>query len=228
MPARKHSITTLVILFTAAVWPSLLFGQTSDFGTEYGISWSVKPLKGGELTLGESIRLTDNSSRYSRSASKVEYNQAFLRSRLKPIGMRVSAGASYELIHRASFKGSQYFRHRIKLQAAARKKMGDFQMQYRFVWQNTYRPDKHDHRNHLRNRLKLSYSQADSRWGFYLSEEMFYRLDSKNKIDEWRTQMGATYRIDKNKSIDLNLRRAEEWQVKNPETLYLVGLGLNF
>ena len=59
---------------------------------------------------------------------------------------------------------------------------------------------------------------------------MFIRLYKKDArfIDEMRTVVGVTYRLNKNNSLDFYLRSDNEVQVKNPANIYYIGVGYNF
>lgn len=207
--------------------PLVTWAQSNDFGTEYSLSWQRKVTDGGNLSLSESLRMADNSRRYSRSATEIGYDQSLLRSQLKPLGVKWSAGASYVFLNKDNFKGDYIKRHRMKVHTTASYTLGSWQLQYRLMYQYSHRIEKKTHKDHIRNRLRLRYHNKGSRWSFNLSEECFVRLNQRNAIDEWRTQLSTEYRLGKHNSIELNFRRSQEWQVKKPETLYLIGVGYN-
>ncbi|KWW29052.1 MAG: hypothetical protein AUK63_1608 [bacterium P3] len=223
---QGHRIAGLWLLL--CLLPLRTTAQTEDFGTEYSLSWERNVTKGGKLSLSESVRLADNSRRYRRSATEIGFDQRLLQRRLKPYGGKLSAGMSYVFVNKDNFKGANYNRHRVKLRMSASQSLGVVQLHYRLMYQHTYRTDKHTHKDHLRNRLKVSYNDKTSPWSFYLSEECFTRLNNRNTIDEWRTQLGTEYRIGRRNSVELYLRHAREQGMANPETLYMAGLGYCF
>lgn len=221
------------LLLLALLLPLSAAAQQRDFGTEYSLSASFKIAKGWKLDLSEEIRLTDNSSRYTRSESSLMLQYSPLRRQLKPCNMRWRIGAGYAFLNKQNSQLRFYCQHRFVLQSSLSRDFDPFRLTLRLRWQSNYRnPAAGSYRlnpqNYLRLRAAVRFGQPDSPWSFDLSDECLCRTgDPKgNFIDENRLILSASRQLDRTKSLTISARLSRELQVKNPQTILLLGLGL--
>lgn len=227
----KHFRTSILLL--ALLCSLTAAAQRYDFGTEYSLSTSFKVAKGCKLDLSEEVRLTDNSTRYTRSESSVMLQYSLLRRQLKANNMRWRIGGGYAFLNKQNSHLHYYNQHRFILQSDLARDFDPFRLSLRLRWQSSYRnPAVGSYRlnpqNYLRLRGAVRYGRPDSPWSFGLSDECLYRVgDPKGDfIDENRLILSATRQLDQSKSLTLFARISSELQVKNPQTQLLFGLGL--
>lgn len=84
-------------------------------------------------------------------------------------------------------------------------------------------------RNHLRGRVKLKLD-LNRKYEPYLSGEAFYRVGGADGIlfDELRCMAGVEYEFNRAHAIDLHYMVTREYNVNNPRTDYVVGIGYHF
>lgn len=209
--------------------------QTSDFGTEYGASYSLKPWKGGELELSEELRLKDNSRRYAKSETAITIQHALLRKQLKAYDMRWRIGGGYSFINRMNESYCFSNQHRLILQSTISKDFDQLRLSFRTRFQSTiknpYTGDYKDNpQSYLRLRISTRYNLRGTPWQIELSEEGFIKTFSPtgNYLDESRSILSATYNLDKHRSLTLYGKLSKELQTSNPETFYCLGLNFQF
>lgn len=223
----------LLILLVLA--PVILFAQTSDFGTEYGLSYAFKPWRGSELSLSQELRFKDNSRRFAKSETGIDLQQALFRKPLKSLDMRFRLGAGYHFICRQNASYNIYNQHRFLLQSNLTKDLGQWRLGLRARMQTTLRNPQlgsyKDNPQHcLRLRLSVRYELPDSPWQLSLSHEGFVSLFSTYSplYDESRTQLSATRAFGKHQSLSMFAKCSQEVQVANPDTYYSLGLSWDF
>lgn len=226
----RRLLTLLLVLL-----PAMLCAQASDFGTEYGLSYALRTWKGAELTLGQELRLKDNSRRFAKSETSLDLQQQLLRHALKPYDMRLRIGGGYSFIYRQNASHLSYPQHRFVLQTSLTRDWGPLRLGFRTRLQSTWRdPRLGSYRvnpqHYLRLRLSARYAIAHTPWQLGLSHEGFIALSSPQSplYDECRTQLSATYKINKHQSITLYGKLSQELQTPAPETFYALGLTYQF
>lgn len=228
--------TTIPLLFILLLLaPAVGRAQSSDFGTEYSLSYAIKPWKGGELSLGQELRFKDNSRRFAKSETSLDLQHALFRKPLKRYQMRLRIGGGYHFIYRQNASFYSYPQHRLILQETLSKDWGSMRLGFRTRFQSTLRdPRLGDYKvnpqQQLRLRLSLRYSLPDSPWQFDISHEGFVSLTAQPAplYDEYRTQLCATRSIGKHQSVTIYAKCSQELQVPAPETYYCLGLSLDF
>lgn len=223
-----------LILCTLLLCPLPSIAQNNDFGTEYELSYSLKPWKGGELSLSEELRLKDNSRRYAKSETGIMLQHALLRHTLRNLDMKWRIGGGYSFINRQSQQYQISNQHRFTLQSSLTKDWRDWRFGFRTRMQTTLRnPNTGSYsdnpQTYLRIRLSARHSIPNSPWAIALSEEGFACIFRPKgaRIDECRTMLSATYDIDHRKALTIYAKLSQEFQVKKPETFYALGLSLN-
>ena len=227
----KHTLLLLLLLPVAAI------AQQRDFATEYSATYGFKPWRGGGITLGEKVRLTENSSRYSQSKTSFVVQQSLFRRQLALYDMRLRIGTGYTFVNRLN-TGSQYYyenQHRLMLQTTLSHDHGFWRFAGRVRMQSTFRDEtRGDYRYNpklmLRGRLSASYSLPDKPWKFEANAEYFYRLNDPRGafVDEMRYTASATHIVDRHQSVSIYLKYFHEMQVSDPLRMLAVGLRYDF
>lgn len=226
---KQLPLIVLLLLSLAA------HAQTSDFGTELEASATFKLTKGTELTLSEELRMKDNSHRYAKSETSAALQYALLRKPLKQYDMRWRIGGGYSFINRQNSEYRFSSQHRLMVQTSLSKDWSSWRLSARMRYQSTWRNPaagsfQVNPQQYLRLRLSARYSPAATPWQLTLSEEVFCRIaDPRGSlIDESRTQLSATYDLNKHHSITLYGKIAQELQVANPGRFFALGISYDF
>lgn len=120
-----------------------------------------------------------------------------------------------------------YDRSRINLDASTGTEVFNsglkvgYRLRYQHSWENTTRLSS----NYLRNRIDLEYNLsklADP----YAEYENFFRFDNRNEFRQHRYTLGMIWRITGELDLDTYFRYQYEINVNNPETDYIIGLGI--
>ena len=229
---RKVRFILLILLLSTGAF---VYAQNYDFGTEWEAEYSRTLVKGTQLNIGEEIRLKQYSTRFTKSETSVGITQALFRKKLKAHDWRLRIGATYAFIYRYNSKHYYEDQHRLNLNIMVNKKIGDWTLGYRMRYQTTFRDErignyKYNPHIYLRNRIGVSYSFPNTPWRISLTEECFQRLNhpSHRIVDEFRTVLSASLKIDRHNTISFHLKAATEVQVKNPDRFFALGFGYEF
>lgn len=205
--------------------------QTTDYGTEWEASATLKVWKGGELTLGEELRLKDNTQRYAKSETSASLQHTILRKQMKPYGIRWRIGGGYSFINRQNSEYIFYNQHRTMLQTSLAKDWGPWRLSGRLRYQQSWRnPATGSYQVNpqqvLRMRLAARYKASGAPLQLTLSEEIFCQIANPkgNWVDECRTQLAVTHELNKHHSISIYGKIAQELQTANPERFIAIGI----
>ena len=233
MMLRKRSILLLLLL-----WSAVAGAQSVDFATEWAGSYGLKPWRGGNLSFGEKVRLTQNSTRYSQSKTSVVLQQGLLKRQLDLYDLRLRVGGGYTFINRLTDAYSNPYyenQHRLMVQSTLAWSYGFWRFTGRLRMQSTFRDERRgDYRYNpklaLRGRLSAAYAMPDRPWKFGLHSELFYRANDPRGafVDEWRTTAEATYLLDRHSSVTLYAKYFHELQVADPLRMFALGLRYDF
>ncbi|MEA3504827.1 MAG: DUF2490 domain-containing protein [Bacteroidota bacterium] len=110
-----------------------------------------------------------------------------------------------------------------------KKIVKDVTIKYRTKYQRDDKKEGTDsEKEHiLRNRLTIDYnlsSIADP----YLSGEIYYRFDDKNEFRRYRIIMGLETKIIKRLDLDTFLLLQRDYNIKTPETTWIMGVSLKY
>lgn len=204
-----------------------LQAQTTDFGAIIGAGYSGKIVKGFGYSVEGEVKTSGNFIEFNRFKASAGLGYSFWESRFK-----VSADFDYILKNRETYMENRY---RVSGGLTYSEKIRSFKLSLRSKYQASFYDEsraehKFNPKTYVRNRFEISYSFFSKPVKLYASTEMFIRLYKKDArfIDEMRTVVGVTYRLDKNNSLDFYLRADNEVQVKNPANIYYIGVGYNF
>lgn len=212
----------LVCLFACT-----LQAQTTDFGAIVGAGYSGKIVKGFGYSVEGEVKTGGNFTEFNRFKASAGLGYSFWKSRFK-----VSADFDYILKNRETYLENRY---RVSGGLTYSEKIRSFKLSLRSKYQASFYDEsraehKFNPKTYVRNRFEISYSFFSKPVKLYASTEMFIRLYRKDArfIDEMRTVVGVTYRLNKNNSLDFYLRSDNEVQVKNPANIYYIGVGYSF
>ena len=212
----------LVCLFACT-----LQAQTTDFGAIVGAGYSGKIVKGFGYSVEGEVKTSGNFTEFNRFKASAGLGYSFWKSRFK-----VSADFDYILKNRETYLENRY---RVSGGLTYSEKIRSFKLSLRSKYQASFYDEsraehKFNPKTYVRNRFEISYSFFSKPVKLYASTEMFIRLYKKDArfIDEMRTVVGVTYRLNKNNSLDFYLRSDNEVQVKNPANIYYIGIGYSF
>ena len=204
-----------------------LQAQTTDFGAIIGAGYSGKIVKGFGYSVEGEVKTSGNFIEFNRFKASAGLGYSFWESRFK-----VSADFDYILKNRETYMENRY---RVSGGLTYSEKIRSFKLSLRSKYQASFYDEsraehKFNPKTYVRNRFEISYSFFSKPVKLYASTEMFIRLYRKDArfIDEMRTVVGVTYRLNKNNSLDFYLRSDNEVQVKNPANIYYIGVGYNF
>ncbi len=99
--------------------------------------------------------------------------------------------------------------------------------EYRFRYQNSWENASTVSSHYLRNRIGLDYNLS-KRVDPYINWENYFRLDNLNEFRQNRYTIGLSWRVTKKLDLDSYIRYQGERNVKNPETDYIIGIGLKY
>ena len=204
-----------------------LQAQTTDFGAIIGAGYSGKIVKGFGYSVEGEVKTSGNFIEFNRFKASAGLGYSFWESRFK-----VSADFDYILKNRETYMENRY---RVSGGLTYSEKIRSFKLSLRSKYQASFYDEsraehKFNPKTYVRNRFEISYSFFSKPVKLYASTEMFIRVYKKDArfIDEMRTVVGVTYRLNKNNSLDFYLRSDNEVQVKNPANIYYIGVGYNF
>ena len=227
---------SVFLLFAFPVFIS--FAQQRDFATELQASYGLKPWRGGTITLGEKVRFTEGSTRYSQSKTSLFVQQSLFRRQLGLHDLRFRLGGGYTFINRLTDPyGNPYYenQHRFTLQGLLARDYGFWRFGSRLRLQSTFRDAargnyRYNPKLAARLRLSATYALPDRPWKFGANAECFYRLNDPRGsfLDEMRYTLSATRLLDRYQSISLYTKYYHELNVANPLRMLAVGLAYDF
>lgn len=215
-------MSNMVCLFACA-----LQAQTTDFGAIVGAGYSGKIVKGFGYSVEGEVKTSGNFTEFNRFKVSGGLGYSFWKSRFK-----VSADFDYILKNRETYLENRY---RVSGGLTYSEKIRSLKLSLRSKYQASFYDESHalhkfNPKTYIRNRFEVSYSFFSKPVKLYASTEMFIRMYKPDSrfIDEVRTVVGVTYRLNKNNALDFYLRADNEVQVKNPANIYYIGVGYSF
>ena len=219
----------------ALLWAALLgmrpaagFAQTHEAGGIVALGYEKKIVKGLDFNLGGELRFDQNFMAFDRFKLSAGLDYSFLKKKR----LKISVRGYYLLANKSDF-----FENRGRVSAAVTytEKFNQFRLSYRVRVQTTFYDEsrsehKFNPKTYLRNRLQLEYNFFAKPMKIYASTEFFLRLYQKNRcfIDNFRTELGWSYKFSQGSAVGLFLRADNEIQVKNPSNVYSLGITYNF
>jgi len=122
---------------------------------------------------------------------------------------------------------AEYDKSRIALNASTGAELFNtgIKVGYRIMFQHSWENTTLIASDYLRNRIELDYNMSKL-VDPYARYESYYRFNDKNEFRQNRTTFGLTWKISDKLDIDSFFRYQNEINVKNPETDFIIGLGV--
>lgn len=215
------------LLLDAAVLCSLAVGaQRSDLGMWNTLSVNKEITDKLSVGIDQELRLRDN------------FNTLNLVYTNFGASYKVTDWFKFSLTYRFTDKHkddlSWGIRHRIMTDLLLKIKPGDFSVSYRARFQWEWRGAGYSDRYgkvpeiFMRNQIKISY-KATKKLEPYVGDEIRWQIQNPripyhNTIDRTRVFAGVNYEINKKNTIGAYFLYQIEFNVNDPETLYIIGL----
>lgn len=214
------------LIFILCLSSHFISAQTEDVGSWFTFSVDKRIVGKLSLNFDQELRLKDNLTTlnllYTNVGLTYKFNKYF----------RVAA--VYRFIDKHKSDDTYGIRNRFYTDLIFRYKLGKFGFGYRARLQEEWR--KTGYYNSygnipeifLRNLFKISYKLND-KWSPYVGTELRWQLqDPKlpwgNGFDRTRFFAGMDYTINDKLSSGAYFLLQKEWNVNDPQTLYIIGL----
>ncbi|GHT76641.1 hypothetical protein AGMMS50262_15400 [Bacteroidia bacterium] len=196
--------------------------------TNYGAIFSGELEKGLtpnlSLSLGEEVRLIDNSVGFDRSSTSVGLDYAFLQKKIK-------VGAYYNFMY--LYNSDHYYepRHRYYFNLSYKEAVGQFTLSWRGRFQGTYRDENHGEykinpKYVMKNKFEVEYSVWGHPWKPFISCDFTSELNDPtgNDLTRVRYEGGTTWRLNRTDYLNFFVRFDQYLTAKDPHVLSL-GVG---
>lgn len=225
----KRFILSLLILSSLSS-----FGQATkasqDFGIWTTINLEKKLSERFSIIFTEEFRLRENASRINLFYSDlgVEYRPAKI----------LKIALSYRNIQKSLIDGTYSYRHRIQLDITLKKKFGNFAVSYRQRLQREQRDVYNSENGQLvewysRNKFTVKLD-LDKPLKPYVAAEFRYQIRNARMVesdDTWhraRYIVGLDYRLNDKSTFGLFYLMQNEFNVKTPQSIYIVGVEFSY
>lgn len=214
----------ILIVFMAGFLP--LHAQVNDAqlwmtaGVEKRITRSLSAEFTQEIQMDENI--TEVGTIYSEPGLSYRFSPKF----------RAGVACRFSLKRRMD----DHYEQRLSwhAQVTYREKINPVQMIFRLRYQSRYddaftSPETSVANQHFRTRVTLKYD-TDRKFEPWIYGETYFRTGSgfTQAFDQLRLSAGVEYRISQHHMIDLYYLVSREYNVNNPETDYITGIGYSF
>jgi len=174
-----------------------------------------------DLTLGEEIRLSNNTIGFERSVTTVGLDYTLWKRKLK-------MGVYYDFIYLYNKNHLFEARSRYYYNLSYKQAIESFTLTWRGRIQGTYRDEnrgsyKINPKYTLRNRLQLEYSIFGKPWKPSISCELSNELNNPtgNDLIRIRYEAGTTWRLNRTDYLDFFIRYDRYFDFREPHTLYI-------
>jgi hypothetical protein len=222
MAMLKRTFFFFILCFSS----HFISAQTEDLG-----SWMTFSVDKGifgklDFNFDQELRLKDNISDvnllYTNLGISYKFNKYF---RLATV---------YRMIDKHKGDNTYGIRNRFYTDLIFKYKIGKFTLGYRARFQGEWRKSGYysDLGNvpevFLRNLFKVSYKLGE-KWSPYVATELRWQIQNPrlpwgNGFDRTRFYVGTSYEINKTLSAGTYFLLQKEWNVNDPQTLYIIGL----
>jgi hypothetical protein len=224
VPGRHLLIQIITFLLVIFCQNNPGYSQTEDFQLWSDIKLEVKIFKKMSTEIEEEIRFSENISRIEEYFTDVGLTYNFWNN--------FTLGGYYRFVKRNEADGRISNIHRYYFDLKYDLKIKRYELSLRTRYQSRYKNINSDDlgfkpENHNRNKLSLSYDIYRSPLKPEIWFEVFYQLNNPdgNKIDKTRLTPELSYRINNNMRGNLYFIIEKEYNVKNPATNYILGIG---
>ena len=187
-----------------------VFSQENDFQSWYSLSLKKKLVKKIDLTLKSGVRYRENSSILSKHFFDLKFR--------KKLNKRVSYATGYRLASNWDKELNLSKSHRFYFDLNYKNKLFkrfDYSIRNRLQNQG----DINGYKMILRQKYLLSYNIRRTKLTPNLASEYFFNLyDGVNKL---RSTISISHPITKDLDFDFSYRIQQEFNVNNPETIFI-------
>lgn len=225
---QKIKILGVAGLFIALCVMSLgkVRAQENDFGAWVALDITKDITKKFSLGLEEEVRLFKDFGELDRVSTSLSADYAFYK--------WLKAGAGYSWIYNHKVKSDTWeSRHRYFIFLQGKYKVGRLDLSLRERFQSTFYDEdvsgfEYGHKNYLRSRLQVAYDIPANKTEPYASAEMYYSLNKTggNEVNDMRYTLGVEFPVSGKLDMDTYLRLDQEMNVKNPVSLFVVGVNV--
>ena len=203
--------------FIFFLFPLLSFTQTEDFQLWSSASINYNVNKKLEFKLTESLRLRENVSLISRQFSQ-------LRSTYK-INKSFRLNAGYRFLRTISIEKQTNLRHRFYFDIIKRKKIKRIRVFSRL--RSQYQTGINYNKFYTRGKLGALYNIRKTPFDPEFSSEIYFD-NKKKQIDKLRYTLALSFPFNKKIKSNIFYRIQTEKNIVNPNTFYILGLGLEY
>ena len=200
--------------------------QVNDAGLWTSVTIEKKVFSKFSLALNQELRFNENISELGTAFTELGGNYR--------IRKFLSIGASYRFIQKRKVNDFYSMRHRYNIDLAIRHKIKNLSLALRERFQTQYadiysREKGMLPEHYLRSKLTLKYD-LDKKYAPFLSGEFFFQLSNVegNELDNVRYAAGFDYEFSKRSSVELFYVINKAFNVNEPVTDYVTGIGFNY
>ena len=203
--------------FIFFLFPLLSFTQTEDFQLWSSASINYSVNKRLDFKLTESLRLRENVSLISRQFSELRSTYRINKS------FRLNAG--YRFLRIISIEKQTNLRHRFYFDIINRKKIKRIRVFSRL--RSQYQTGINYNEFYTRGKLGAIYNIRKTPFDPEFSSEIFFD-NKKKQIDKLRYTLALSFPFNKKIKSNIFYRIQTEKNKVNPNTFYILGLGLEY
>lgn len=217
---KRHWVFALLTILLLSVIMKPASGQTSDFATWTKLRISTKIVSNLEFELTQEFRLENNSSQFDEIFTNLSLAYS-------PFKFLELAGSYRYLQHRRK-SGEWIVLHRFHFDLNLKAEIKRFEPEYRLRYVS-YPKFANENKTGIfviRHKVELYYDIRNFKLNPYISSELFHAFedDGNNEIVQVRYTVGAKYRLNKYHRVGAFFRYEQEYNIKNPDTTYILGL----
>jgi hypothetical protein len=220
---RWNSCLFLVFFLLAGF---TLMAQVNDAQLWMSVNLEKKLTPAFSILFTQEARLNENMTEVGTIFSEPGVSYRFSR--------RFKAGMAYRFTLKRRLDDTYERRHSWYIQGLYRESLKPVQLVFRIRYQSRYDDaftsvEAAIPENHFRTKLTLKYD-LNKKFEPYVYGETFFQTCSTvtQSFDQLRLCAGIEYSFNRKHMIDLHYLISREYNVKNPETDYVVGVGYYF
>ncbi len=202
---------------------ALSSAQVTDSKLYTGATLKYNINKKIRIEFEQQIRFNENISKYDFTFSEfgVRYEM------LKYLDLKAIYRYSFIPEQQTGNEISEYNKSKYTLEASTGTKIFNtgLKASYRLRYQNSSESSSTETSSYIRNRIELGYNLSKL-VDPYASYESYFRLNGKNEFREDRYILGLAWKITNKLDFESQFIYQYEINVRNPETDYIIELGL--
>ncbi|HEU4719229.1 MAG TPA: DUF2490 domain-containing protein [Bacteroidia bacterium] len=215
-----------LFLFLSFLLCRPLFAQHQDLGSWMTFSANKGLFGKLEFNFDQEFRLRDNLTNVNLFYTNLGFSYK--------VNKYMKVSATYRFIDKHKSDGSYGLRNRFFTDLTFKIKPGKFNLSYRFRCQEEWRGAGYNDTYgnvpeiYIRNLFKVAY-KLTGHWSPYAGTELRWQLQNPripyyNGFDRSRFFAGTDYKINDHNTAGVYFLYQLEWNVVDPETLYIIGL----